>query len=53
MYIKQNYKPCSVFDNHLSRQIVTNLFKQSTYERSEQLQKFNLDLAPNGVYIAI
>ena len=51
--IKQIYKRSSVFDNHLSRLIVTNKFKRPTYRRMRATSFLPyLGLAPGGVYTA-
>ena len=51
--IKQIYKRSSVFDNHLSRLIVTNKLERPTYRRmrATSLMPY-LGLAPGGVYTA-
>ena len=51
--IKQIYKRSSVFDNHLSRLIVTNKLEGPTYRRmrATSLMPY-LGLAPGGVYTA-
>ena len=52
--IKQIYKRSSVFDNHLSRLIVTNKLERPTYRRmrATSLMPY-LGLAPGGVYTAL
>ena len=51
--IKQIYKRSSVFDNHLSRLIVTNMLKRPTYRRVRAtLYQPYFGLAPGGVYTA-
>ena len=51
--IKQIYKRSSVFDNHLSRHIVTNMLKRPTYRRVRAtLYQPYFGLAPGGVYTA-
>ncbi len=48
------YKPYSVEEAHLSRQVVTDLLMRSTRKSNEPSQlSFLFDLAPDGGYLAV